>query len=280
MILIYHPETNDSISRPVDDALKGSFEVLQIPVASTCAADFLAESIHGNKPDTIINCNEFSDIDAAEERREEAYRTNAFFAKDLSTLCNEGGIHFYHLSSSYVFDGIKGAPHREENEPDPVSVFGDSKLLGERFIKESGCRFCIIRASDLYGDGLPLVSPRFALVRDGSVCVLKDQVIAPTCTLDLARAVALLVSHKAGGVFHFNLRGSTSPRMFLEKAFELESARGREKGREVVELAGEEFLAPADRPLYNVLDPVKFRRTFGPVRDWESALEDYISAEE
>jgi dTDP-4-dehydrorhamnose reductase len=145
---------------------------------------------------------------------------------------------------------------------------------------EKRVSLCILRASDLYGSGLPWAGLQFALVRDGSIHVLKDQVIAPTWTLDLARAVSSLVSHKARGIFHFNLQGSVSPRMFLEKAFELESARGRGSGPAIVEQTGEEFLAAADRPRYNVLDPAKFCRTFGPVRDWESALKDYISAGE
>ncbi len=232
------------------------------------------------RPKIVLNCHEYPDIDAAEYEPETAYAINGFFTKNLSDLCSDQDLKLIQLSTSYVFNGLQSTPYREEDETDPVSVYGDSKLLGERFILESGCRQMIIRIPDLFGEHMPLFSRRLIMMNeDCSIQVKKGQVISPAYSVDLAKAISELISRDGEGMFHYGQEGAVMTGEMITRILELCARHGvTDKKYSVNEVEKEDFLAPGERPMYNVLDNGKISRAAGiSVRGWYSALEDYIS---
>jgi len=242
--------------------------------------DRLNRLFHECRPTIVINCHEYHDIDGAEYEPEAAYAMNGLFLKSLAALCRDRDAALVQLSTSYVFSGTRTVPYREEDEPDPVSVYGDSKLLGERIILESGCRHVIIRVPDLFGEGMPLISRRLALLDDnGTLRVIKGQVTAPAYSGDLARAVSELISRDCQGIYHFSQEGAAPAGGIIRRVLDICGRYGAsDKKYPVIETEIEDFLAPGERPMYNVLDAGKISGAAGiSVRGWEPALEEHIS---
>lgn len=240
---------------------------------------FLENAVSSYNPDIILNCIEYGDIDRAEYDREIAYSVNGFLMKDIASLCRDRNIRLVALGSSFVFSGRSGTPGREDDIHDPINVYGDSKSLGEMLIVESGCRSLTVRLPYLYGDGIPLFNHG---IGHGSgareVTLMEGQVIAPTRTVDAARAVAVLVERGAAGVYHFCAGGSVMAAEFASRVLDL-AGRPCEGGEKfaIKQVSDDEILAPADRPMYNVLDTGKYVECTGlrPCM-WEAALDDYI----
>jgi len=235
--------------------------------------------INDCNPDIVLNCIEYGDIDRAEYDRETAYWVNGFLMKNLASVCRERDALLVSLGSSSVFSGRSGAPGREEDRHDPVNVYGDSKSLGEKLVAESGCRSLTVRLPYLYGDGIPLfnhgIGPGYG---QQGLTLLDGQVIAPTRTADAAMAVAALIACRATGVYHFSAGGTVVAADFAAKALELGGRSGGWGEKvDIKQVRDGEFLAPADRPVYNVLDTKKYEDCTGlrPNR-WEAALEEYI----
>lgn len=261
--------------------LRESGPAERIVVDGSAYADraYLEQAIRAWNPDIILNCVEYGDIDRAEYDRETAYAVNAFLMKDLASICRDRDTFLVHLGSSSVFSGRSGTPGREDDCHDPVNVYGDSKSLGEKFVAECECRSLTVRVPYLYGDGIPMFNHGIGL-RNGSreVTLLEGQVLVPTRTADAARGVAALLAGGATGVYHFSATGSVTASEFAARALELAGLTGEGGEKiEIKQVGADEFLAPADRPVYNVLDTKKYEERTGlrPCR-WEAALEEYI----
>lgn len=240
---------------------------------------FLSNLIGEMKPDLFLNFNQFDNIEECEYKREEAYKINAFASGNLAKLCREHNIYLVHLSSSYVFDGGQEAPYREDDTPNPLSVYGDSRLLGERFIEDSGCRHLILRLPDVFGRGRSFLHEWFSQMRtEGNARVIRDQVLSPTYAQDAAFAVQELINRRLEGVYHFANGGTVTAAEFLREAVRLYQQTSRQSlPNEIRELDYEDYLSPADRPLCNALDNSKYRQSTGAaVRDWKSALDEFL----
>lgn len=240
---------------------------------------YIEQAISNCNPDVILNCIEYGDIDRAEYERETAYAVNGLMMNTLASLCRDRDILLVTLGSSSVFSGRSGAPGREEDPHDPVNVYGDSKSLGEKLVAESECRSLTVRLPYLYGDGIPIFNHGMGPGNGvPGVTMVEGQVIAPTRTVDAARAVSALMTRGAMGVFHFSAAGTVMAAEFAAKALQLTGLNGEGDEKYVIkQVRDDEILAPADRPLYNVLDTKKYEDCTGlrPCR-WEAALEDYI----
>lgn len=242
--------------------------------------DFLQGLLREYRPKIVINCVEYDDCDGAEYERERAYAINAFLLKSLSDLCKDQDALLVHLSTSLVFDGSRPAPYGEDDGPCPVTVYGDSKLLGERIIAESGCRHLIIRVTDLFGQHIPFFSRRLTAVDgEGDLRVIKGQVIAPAYSADLAKAILELTGRSCEGLYHFSQGGPVATVDFMARAVELFSRHGiTDKKYTVTSVEKEDFLAPCDRPGYNVLVAGKLARAAGGhIRPWDAALEEFVA---
>ena len=184
--------------------------VLDLPEFDITDDDKLAEAVSGS--DIIINCAAYTDVEKAESDREAARKVNAIAVGRLGEIAAEAGVKVFHISTDFVFDGKSNTPYVETDEVNPISVYGSSKLAGEKLLAESDCKFCIIRVQWTYGDtGNNFVKKLIsaAKARD-SLRVVDDQVGSPTSTKEIAGAIYELVSGDPEGIFHYAASGFVS----------------------------------------------------------------------
>lgn len=239
------------------------------------------------RPDVLLNCASTTDVDGCESHKEEAFRVNGLGPAVLTKLCVERGIRLVHVSTDYVFDGTKGAPYREEDPPGPLSVYGASKLEGEKAVLGilPGARVeetsvderdvLVVRTARLYGPGAKRSFVKTMLeaatVRK-EIRVVNDQTGAPTYSVDLARILFELAGGEVRGIVHATNDGSCT---WFDWAKEILRLARREVPVTAVTTA--EFPRPAKRPAYSVLDLGRLRSFGVQPRPWQEALAEFLS---
>ena len=212
--------------------------------------------------DLVINCAAWTDVDGAEQHREEALRVNAEGAGNVAKAA--GAVAY--VSSDYVFDGRKREPYVESDAVGPLSSYGHSKLEGERATASANPRHFIVRSAWLFGPG----GPNFVdtMLRLGpELRVVDDQVGCPTFTGHLADALAALVRGENFGIHHLAASGACS---WFEFAREIFALAGREV--ELTPCTTEEFPRPAPRPAWSVLGSERGHR----LPHWRDGLQAYL----
>ena len=169
-----------------------------------CDAQAVRETLHRLRPTVVLNCASYNEVDRAEDDRAGAFAVNADAVGTLAAVCQELGATFVHFSTDYVFDGRKRTPYLEDDAPNPISVYAESKLAGERLARERCERAFVIRVCGLFGvgrraDARPnFVETMLRLAASGKpIRVVQDQVLAPSYTLDLARKTWRIVMRGA-----------------------------------------------------------------------------------
>jgi dTDP-4-dehydrorhamnose reductase len=237
---------------------------------------FLAE----HRPEAILNCAAWTDVDGAESHRAQAQGVNADGAGNLARGAAEIGVPLLHISTDYVFDGrapldAQGAPrpYLESDPTGPISVYGESKLAGERQVLEASPRHVVVRTAWLYGvHGRNFVDTmlRLADERD-AVQVVDDQIGSPTWSGHLAPAVIGLLKREVRGVVHLTGAGAVSWNGFAQEIF-----RQAERACRVEAVSSEQFARPAPRPAWSVL--ASERAEVLPMPDWRDGLAGYLAA--
>ncbi|MCL2031571.1 MAG: dTDP-4-dehydrorhamnose reductase [Oscillospiraceae bacterium] len=230
--------------------------------------------VGGARPDVILNCAAMTDVDACETKPEDALRVNALGPRNLAMAAEGADASLVHISTDYVFSGEGRAPLREWDLPDPKTVYGKSKLLGEQYVSRFCQRHFIVRTSWLYGpDGHNFVKTILRHAREkGALKVVDDQRGCPTYTADLARCLLRLAGTREYGLYHCAGGGECT---WYEFACEIVRLSGIPC--EVSPCATAEFPRPAPRPAYSVLDNAMLRGTGGdPMRPWREALADFM----
>jgi dTDP-4-dehydrorhamnose reductase len=241
--------------------------------------DFMKNLISEMKPDVFINCCQFDNIEDCEYKRDLTYSINSSAAGAIARLCRDNNIFLIHISSSYIFDGNKNIPYKEGDLPNPIQAYGDSKLLAEKLIMESGCRYLILRVPDIFGRGPSFLQNIFSRIKtDKCIRVIKDQMITPTYAHDAAMGLKELIDRGCEGIFHFANDGIVSMREFIETAVRLYGIDANMNMEcEIIEVNYDEYISPVDRPVYNILSAEKFMKITGShLRDWKSALDDFM----
>jgi len=244
--------------------------------------DRIAPVIAAAWPDLVINAAAYTAVDKAESDPETAFAVNAEGPARLAALCAAAGLPLVHISTDYVFDGLKGAAYVEEDPPGPASAYGASKAAGEMAVKVANPRHVIVRTSWLYGiAGTNFVKTMLRLAAEREeVRVVNDQIGGPTFADDLADAV-LEICEKASadspadiwGTYHVAGTGATSWHGLAEAVFR-ESAAGGRKVPRLTAIPTREYPTPARRPACSLLDTAKFERVFGkPLPAWERSLQ-------
>jgi dTDP-4-dehydrorhamnose reductase len=226
--------------------------------------------------EVVINAAAYTDVDGCESRRELAFSVNAESARNVALACAETRARMIHLSTDYVFNGHSQTPYCEEDPPNPLNVYGASKLQGERYIQETLRNYLIIRTEWLYGrHGKNFVDTILTSAgQQKELRVVDDQRGAPTFTKDLGLAIGRLIKIEALGVLHVTNSGSCT---WFEFAHQILREKGLNQGQ-VVPISSAELARPARRPAYSVLDCRKFERLTGrKMRPWEEALKEYLS---
>jgi dTDP-4-dehydrorhamnose reductase len=232
-------------------------------------------------PHVVVNTAAFHKVDLCEDEPAQTFAVNASGARHVAMACAEAGAVAVFFSTDYVFGGEKREPYREEDRPNPLSVYGVSKLAGELATRITLERHFVIRTTGLYGlagasgKGGNFVETMLRLAREGkSIRVVEDQVLTPTYTVDLAERVVQLLHTDAYGLYHMTSTGECSWYEFARTIFELAGL--------TVDLSpttSTEFGAKARRPAYSVLDNVRMREVGIPeFRPWREALKAYLEA--
>jgi dTDP-4-dehydrorhamnose reductase len=237
----------------------------------------------GGPPEVLANAAAFTDVDGCESREEYAARVNGEAPGALAALCGRLGVKLVHVSTDYVFDGTARRPYREDDPPAPLSVYGRTKLDGERAVLALGVDALVVRTSWVYGRGRNFVAAILERAarrrRDPSapgLRVVDDQTGSPTWAVDLAAGLVGLVERDARGLYHLANAGAAT-RWELARAA-LDHVGWADLPIEAVGTA--EFVAPAVRPRYSVLDCTRAAKAGVRLRGWREALAAYLDSED
>ena len=229
------------------------------------------------EPNIVIHPAAYTKVDACEENPDKAFLVNAMGTQNLALACEEYGALMVYISTDYVFDGTKGKPYREYDKTNPINVYGESKLLGEEYVKQLLVRHFIIRTSWLVGKrGGNFVKTIVRLAQERTeLSVVDDQLGRPTFTGDLAHAIRQLIETPYYGLYHVTNQGETNWFQFAQEIVRLAGYADRVT---VKPQASTELARPAARPAYSVLDDFIWRvRGFAAMRDWKVALAEYLA---
>jgi dTDP-4-dehydrorhamnose reductase len=223
--------------------------------------DNVMESIQKTKPDVVLNAAAYTDVDGCEENEELAFRVNGHGPGYIAEACSIFGSKLVHFSTDYVFDGNK-KEYVETDVPNPINIYGHSKLLGENKIIENIDDYRIIRISWLFGvHGKNFVETILRLSRKiDTVKVVNDQFGKPTYTKDLANNIKGIIVLDPG-IYHITNDGVCSWYEFASAILD-----------NVIPCTSEDFPKKAKRPRYSVLINTKTK----PMRHWKEALRDYL----
>ncbi len=230
------------------------------------------------KFDAVINCAAYTNVDGCEENRELALNVNAIGARNLAEASEHSGAKLIHISTDYVFSGKSEIPRVEWDKCDPVSIYGNTKLLGEKYVMNFCGKYFIVRTAWLYGyNGKNFVKTILkAAKKNKKVKVVNDQKGNPTNAADLAHHLLKLLTTEDYGVFHGTGNGECSWFEFAEKIVEYSGIDAKVIPCSTKEYAME-YPKTADRPKFSSLENMMFRITVGDeFRNWEEALKYFI----
>ncbi|MGE7636047.1 dTDP-4-dehydrorhamnose reductase [Bacillus paramycoides] len=230
--------------------------------------------------DIIINCTSYHKTDECEDFPAKSLVINSLAIGEIAKYCREHDKVLFHFTTDYLFDGKKSQPYRETDTPNPLNVYGISKLTGEHFIKNHLDKYFIFRVSSLFGKagasgkGGNFVETMIQLGKQGStIKVVNDQVMSPTHTLEIARAVFAFIDQdiQEYGVYHCSGEGECSWYDFAKEIFDQLNME-----IDLVPVSHSNYPAKAKRPSYSVLDNVKINEIYQMV-NWKSSLTEYLS---
>lgn len=230
----------------------------------------------------LINAAAQTNVDRCETERAEAFALNAEAPQLLAEICREKGARLVHISTDYVFDGSKSEPYREEDEAEPISVYGESKLEGERRVLSVDANHVVARVSWVFGPDRPsFIDWVIQQARQHNhVEAVADKVSTPTYTLDIATMLRPLLERPCpGGVWHVANRGECTWQEYGQWALDCCHANGLIlRAREVGAILLRDMKNfVAQRPIYTVLGTEKFERLTGQApRNWRDAVADYV----
>ncbi|QQE79199.1 dTDP-4-dehydrorhamnose reductase [Alicyclobacillus sp. SO9] len=237
-------------------------------------ADTVRKIIREMEPDVVIHTAAYTAVDRAEEDKHQAFVVNAQGSQNVAAAAAEVGAKLCAISTDYVFDGQASTPYTEDSKVNPQSVYGQSKLAGEDYVREITDSHFIVRTSWVFGvHGNNFVKTLLKLGKQGKpLKVVNDQFGSPTSTADLAKLLLELVASNRFGTYHASNTGVCSWYDFSREIF-------RQAGIqvEVEPCTTEEFSRPAPRPAYSVLAHDALRENgFHLLQPWQDALRDFL----
>ena len=243
--------------------------------------DFVRKYFKSKKTDLIINCAAFTNVDGAEENIKQAILVNKTGVQNLVEICSLHGIKLIHYSTDYVFDGLSNTPYIESNQTNPSSIYGQSKLDGEKIILASNIYGLIIRTSWLYSSyGKNFVKTMIKMAESkNEIKVVSDQKGSPTFTHDLVKATLKILSsnnykwEKGADVFHYSNQGDCSWYEFANEIFRIKKIQVN-----IIPVLSEEFETIVNRPKYSLLDSSKIKMVFDlKIPHWKESLKTMLN---
>lgn len=233
-------------------------------------------------PEVIVNTAAFHHVEQCEQNPEKAFAINACGARNVAKVAHRLGALVIHVSTDYVFDGDKNQPYLETDRPQPLNVYGNSKLAGEHFVSSVCPRHFVLRTSALYGKnpcrakgGLNFVELMRKLAREGKdIKVVDSEFVTPTSTADVARQIVKLSECDAYGLYHATAEGSCSWYEFASEIF------SHSRLRPSLKVANSsDFPSKVRRPAYSVLENAALKAIgMNAFRPWQEGLKEYLGA--
>jgi dTDP-4-dehydrorhamnose reductase len=227
------------------------------------------------RPDVVINGGAWTDVDGAESAEEAAFAVNGTGAGNVAAAAAGVGAGVVYISTDYVFDGAKGAPYVESDQPAPLSAYGRTKLAGEEATAAANKRHFVVRSAGLFGVGGPsFVGTMLRLAADhGEVLVVRDQISSPTYTWHLAYGIVRLIEGIEYGIHHMAAAGQCSWYEFAREIFEQAKVDCK-----VLSSTTELLGRPAPRPAFSALTSQREHAIRLP--SWQDGLAGFLAQRE
>jgi dTDP-4-dehydrorhamnose reductase len=242
--------------------------------------DSVSKCLKELQPQLVVNTAAMHHVERCEQEPEKAFAVNALGSRNLALVTRDLGAVLMHVSTDYVFDGSKGSPYEEQDAPRPLSVYGNTKLSGEYFVRSTTPRHFVLRTSALYGKnpcrakgGLNFIELMLKVAKErGEVRVVDSEVVTPTATAELAQQMVVLSRSTCYGQYHATAEGSCSWFEFAQAIFSVTNTRVNVKIA-----APDEFPAKVPRPKYSVLENRALKnRELNIFRPWQRGLREYL----
>jgi len=231
-------------------------------------------SVEKSRPEVVINCAAFTDVDGCEAERERAFLVNATGAHNVARAARKVGAKLVHISTDYVFAGNQSTPHVETDPTAPINVYGASKLEGEQRVQEACPEHFIVRTAWLYGlHGKNFVKTMVRLGRKGEpINVVNDQHGTPTWTRNLARQIKKLFPTAPYGIYHASSQGHCTWYEFTLEIFKQLGIKAQ-----VNPVLGAHYVQPAGRPQNGVMDNARLRSLgLDVMPPWQEGLKQFL----
>jgi dTDP-4-dehydrorhamnose reductase len=238
----------------------------EVSITDAAAVESL---ISRRRPDVVFNCAAYNAVDRAEKERELAFAVNGDGPRHIAVACRRAGASLVHFSTNFVFDGKLDQPYVEADHPEPISVYGSSKLAGERAVLEAGGHVTVMRTAAVYGGPNSFPMRILERARAGQeLSVVSDQRINPTLARDLAAAAVELAREGVAGIVHATAEGCCGWDDFARATL---AEAGVE--REVRSVPTSGYPAAARRPANGCLASTRI----APLRHWREALHEALN---
>ncbi len=261
-------------NKPLLSGVLKDFRVLKVDVTD---AKKTYDEVTSIDPELVIHLAAYTDVDGAEADRGLVYSVNSLGTRNIALACQRFDTAMLYISTDYVFDGSKGKPYTEFDNPCPRGVYAESKYQGELCVQRLLNKYYIVRTSGLYGkNGRNFVSAVLKRLKENDeIQVVDDQVTSPTYTKDLAGALKQLIAAQLYGIWHITNSGNCSWFDFAGEIFKKIPGKKNLKA-----ISAKALNRKAGRPGYSVLDNYLWRlQGFTALRNWKDALNEFLGQE-
>lgn len=275
LVKIFVTGGEGQLGRAMAEIGKGGALYLGREEADDITQPEIMQTICDFKPDVVVHAAAITDVDACELKPDQAFLVNEQGTRYVARGAKRVGALMVYISTDYVFDGNKTFPYLEADTTNPINQYGASKLAGERVTQEVADRWLIVRTSWVYGEGRKnFVTNILEWATTQPVLrLVEDKVGAPTCAVDLALAIHYLVqAGMTNRIFHASGLGECN---WVEYGREILKIAGMQK--EIQPIPFSDLHRPARRPSYSVLDGHALKQAGFEMRDWKTALKEFLS---
>lgn len=239
-----------------------------------CSEDSIRNYILNSNCEAIVHCAAYTQVDKAEDEKDLCIKINATATKHIVKCAKILDIPMIYISTDYVFDGTKDGEYTENDETNPINIYGESKLAGEKYVQEILDKYYIVRTSWVFNiNGKNFIETMLHLSKaNNQLSIVNDQIGSPTYTKDLSRLLVDMLETSKYGLYHATNEGYCSWYEFANTIFKLANIN-----IDIRAINSNEYASRAKRPLNSKLSKDKLiEYGFKPLPNWEDALKDYL----